>query len=42
MPSAVFFLLAVFFAFAWNQERVNRKKREDKIPHNIKKIYWNI
>ena len=37
----IFFILCIILAFGWAQEKIMRKKREDRIPKNIQKIYWS-
>lgn len=41
IAGAVCFGLAIYFAFMWNAERERRKKQEERLPENIKQIYWS-
>lgn len=40
--TGIFFIISLILAWGWAQEKVMRKKREDRIPKNIQKIYWNL
>lgn len=41
MTPIVAYLLAIFFAFMWNLEREKRVRQEERLPENIKQIYWS-
>lgn len=41
LAPAVSYLLAMYFAVMWGAERKKRKEQTDKLPSNVKQIYWN-